>query len=82
MSADEERVAGSDTAEAESAPAVQRLAAAPATGPVQVAPGMFGIEASPSAIDMDQAAELDRRPWRKPSGYLLSLILFHSDWRV
>jgi capsular polysaccharide transport system permease protein len=76
MAADEERVAGSDTAEAESAPAVQRLAAAPATGPVQVAPGMFGIEASPSAIDIDQAAELDRRPWRRPSGYLLSLILF------
>jgi len=76
MTPDEERVARSDTVDAESAPAVPRLTAAPATGPIQVARRMFRLKAPPSAIDIDQAAELDRRPWQKPSGYLLSLILF------
>jgi capsular polysaccharide transport system permease protein len=76
MTPDEERVARSDTVEAESAPAMPRLTETPATGPIQIARRMFRVKAPPSAIGIDQAAELDRRPWQKPSGYLLSLILF------
>jgi capsular polysaccharide transport system permease protein len=76
MAPDQERVVRSDIVEAERAPAVPRLTAAPAAGPIEAARRMFRIKAPPSAIDVDQVGELDRRPWRKPSGYLLSLILF------
>jgi capsular polysaccharide transport system permease protein len=76
MAPDEERVVRPDIVEAERAPAVPRLTATSATGPIQVARRMFRIKAPPSAIDVDQVGELDRGRWRKPSGYLLSLILF------
>jgi capsular polysaccharide transport system permease protein len=74
MELDENQIVRLAPVEVESAPSLPRLRATLATGPIQVARRLLRIKTTPTADG--EALVTDRRPWPRPSGYLLSLIIF------